>query len=135
MTATTASTGNAALPATRSARLPTHSLGRAVLAVGGAFCVAAAGLALWPEEASAAASPVASQQEPAVAPVRGRCQTCGVIETIRHSEAKDGTAAFYEFDVRLPDGSLRHSRDPQAGTWLVGDGMQLLGGERTWSAQ
>jgi hypothetical protein len=58
-----------------------------------------------------------------------------VIENIRHSEAKDGTAAFYEFDVRLPDGSLRQSRDAQAGMWLVGERMQLLGGERTWSAQ
>ena len=46
---------------------------------------------------------------------------------------KDGSAAFYEFNVRLPDGSLRQSRDPQAGTWQVGDGIQLLGGGRTWS--
>lgn len=117
------------------AGLARHSLARAVLAVGGAFCVAAAGLALWPEEASAAAPVSASLlQEPAVAPVRSRCETCGVIEAIRHSEAKDGSAAFYEFNVRLPDGSLRQSRDPHAGSWQVGDGMQLLGGDRTWSA-
>lgn len=112
-----------------------HSLARAVLAVGGAFCVAAGGLALLPEEASAAApvETAAAEYERAVAPVRQRCETCGVIEKIRHTEAKDGTAAFYEFDVRLPDGSLRQSRDAQAGIWLVGERMQLLGGERTWS--
>ena len=105
------------------------------VAAGGAFCLAAAALALWPEEASAAAPVSASvPQEPAVAPARLRCDTCGVIENIRHSEAKDGAAAFYEFDVRLPDGSLRRSRDAHAGIWLVGERMQLLGGERTWSA-
>lgn len=125
----------ASVPTPRRAGLARHSMARAVLAVGGAFCVAAAGLALWPEEASAAAPESASMlQEPAVAPVRTRCETCGVIEAIRHSEAKDGAAAFYEFNVRLPDGSLRRSRDPQAGSWQVGDGMQLLGGDRTWSA-
>ncbi|MCC2674623.1 MAG: hypothetical protein K0R58_1570 [Ramlibacter sp.] len=110
-----------------------HSLSRAVLAVGGAFCVAAAGLAAWPESAEASVE-AAAPQERAVAPVRQRCDTCGVIEGIRHSEEKDGAAAYYEFDVRLPDGSLRHSRDPQAGIWQVGEGMQLLGGDRTWSA-
>ena len=106
-----------------------HSLARAVVAVGGAFCVAAAGLALWPEEASAAApvEAAAVPSERSMAPVRG------VIEKIRHSEAKDGAAAFYEFDVRLPNGSLRQSRDTQAGIWQVGERMQLLGGERTWS--
>lgn len=112
-----------------------HSLARAVLAVSGAFCVAAAGLALWPEEASAAAPVQASMpQESPVARARFRCETCGVIEAIRHTEAAEGSAAFYEFDVRLPNGSLRHSRDAQAGIWQVGDRMQLLGGERTWSA-
>ena len=102
----------------------------AVLAVAGSFCIAAAGLALWPEPAKAAA-----EVEPIkIAPARLRCDTCGVIETIRHSEAKDGAEAFYEFDVRLPDGSLRHSRDPQPGQWQVGQKMQLLGGDRSWSA-
>lgn len=112
-----------------------HSLARAVLAVGGAFCVAAAGLAFWPEQAVAAApAEVAMPQQRASAPVRQRCDTCGVIENIRHSESKDGTAAYYEFDVRLPNGSLRQSRDAQAGTWQVGQRMQLLGGERSRSA-
>jgi hypothetical protein len=121
--------------ASRRPGFASHSLGRAVLAVGGAFCVAAAGLAVWPEQAAAAPAVDASMlREPAVAPVRQRCDTCGVVETIRHSEAKDGIAAYYEFDVRLPDGSLRQSRDPQPGYWHVGDRMQLLGGDRTWSA-
>jgi hypothetical protein len=37
------------------------------------------------------------------------------------------------FSVRLPDGSLRHSPDALRGRWQVGDGMQLIGGERTWN--
>lgn len=122
------------LPAPQRTGFARHSLARAVVAVGGAFCIAAAGLALWPEEASAAATvETAMADERAVAPVRQRCDTCGVIEKIRHSEAKDGAAAFYEFDVRLPNGSLRQSRDAHAGIWQVGERMQLLGGERTWS--
>jgi hypothetical protein len=112
-----------------------HSLAVAVLAVGGTFCVAAAGLALWPEQASAASQTDTSMPQAAArAPVRLRCDTCGVVETIRHGEAADGAAAFYEFNVRLPDGSLRQSRDSQPGVWHVGDRMQLLGGDRTWSA-
>jgi hypothetical protein len=112
-----------------------HSLAMAVLAVGGTFCLAAGGLALWPEEATAASEiEAAMPQGPALAAVRLRCQTCGVVESIRHSEAADGVAAFYEFAVRLPDGSLRHSSDSRPGQWQVGDRMQLLGGERTWSA-
>ncbi|MEJ5990828.1 hypothetical protein WG902_12575 [Ramlibacter sp. PS3R-8] len=126
----------APLLAPKRTGLARHSLARAMLAVGGAFCVAAAGLALWPEQAAAAApAEVATPYQRAAAPVRHRCDTCGVIENIRHSESKDGTAAYYEFDVRLPNGSLRQSRDTQAGIWQVGERMQLLGGERTWSAQ
>jgi hypothetical protein len=108
-----------------------RSVAVAVLAVGGTFCIAAAGLAMWPQQTA----PAAEVEALKVAPVRLRCDTCGVIETIRHSEAKEGAEAFYEFDVRLPDGSLRHSRNPQAGAWQVGQKMQLLGGERTWSAR
>lgn len=112
-----------------------HSLALAVLAVGGAFCFAAGGLALWPKALSAASEiEAAVPQVPALAPVRLRCETCGVVESIRHSEATDGVAASYEFAVRLPDGSLRHSSDPRPGQWQVGDRMQLLGGGRTWSA-
>ena len=123
----------ASLPAPRRTGFARHSLARAVVAVGGAFCVAAAGLALWPEEAAAAPVDASVAYERSAPPVRQRCDTCGVIENIRHSEARDGAAAFYEFDVRLPDGSLRHSRDAFAGIWQVGERMQLLGGERTWS--
>lgn len=106
-----------------------------VLAVGGSFCIAAAALALWPQAASAAVEPSTSViAAPATAPQRLRCETCGVVEGIRHVAAAQGLAASYEFSVRLPDGSLRHSSDPRPGQWQVGDRMQLLGGERTWSA-
>jgi hypothetical protein len=125
----------ALLPASQRRGFTRHSVLTAVLAVGGTFCFVAAALAAWPEPASAAQRPeAAAPQRLALAPARLRCETCGVIENIRHSESRDGAEAFYEFEVRLPDGSLRHSRDPQPGQWKVGERMQLLGGERTWSA-
>ena len=120
--------------APRRAGFARHSVVMAVLAVGGAFCIVAGGLALWPQEASAAAVEASVPQAAARAPVRLRCDTCGIIESIRHSEASEGAVAYYEFNVRLPGGALRQSRDPQAGIWQVGDRMQLLGGDRTWSA-
>ena len=129
-----------ASPCTTSAVAPKragfarHSLAMAVLAVGGTFSIVGAGVALWPQEASAAAVEASIPQVVARAPVRLRCDTCGIIESIRHSEAAEGAVAFYEFSVRLPGGSLRRSRDAQAGNWQVGDRMQLLGGDRTWSA-
>jgi hypothetical protein len=130
----TASPSITSAAAPRRAGFARHSLVMAVLAVGGTFCIVAAGIALWPRDASAAAVEASIPQAVARAPVRLRCDTCGIIESIRHSEAAEGAVAFYEFNVRLPGGSLRQSRDSQAGNWQVGDRMQLLGGDRTWSA-
>ena len=116
-----------------------HSTPLAVGAVVGAFGAVLAAFALWPDAAPAILSrprlisPSGTQLHPQLSPPRARCETCGVIESIRMIEAKDGAAVSYEFAVRLPDGTLRYSRDPQAGRWQVGDSMQLLGGERTWS--
>jgi hypothetical protein len=61
---------------------------------------------------------------------RMRCDTCGVIETIRHTEAAGGVPARYEFGVRMEDGSLRLSTGAEAARWQVGDRMMLLGGAR-----
>ena len=130
----TASPCNTSAVAPRRAGFARHSLAMAVLAVGGTFCIVAAGLALWPQEAAAAAVEASVPQAVARAPVRLRCNTCGIIESIRHSEAAEGAVAFYEFNVRLPGGSLRQSRDAQAGNWQVGDRMQLLGGDRSLTA-
>lgn len=95
----------------------------AVLAVGGAFGLAAAGFAMWPDDPLLeAATPEAAER-----PVRLRCDTCGVVETIRHTAAVDGVAASYEFTVRLRDGSMLQSNDAQPGRWQVGDRMQLMG--------
>jgi hypothetical protein len=106
-----------------------------MLLVGGTFALVAGALALWtyanaPVDEAPEMTPIAR----ALAPVRLRCETCGVIESIVRTEATGGVAASYEFAVRLPDGSLRHSSDPLRGRWQVGEGMQLIGGDRTWSA-
>lgn len=105
-----------------------------MLAVGGAFGLFAAVQALWPAEGEAALEESALTQPPLVAaPVRVRCETCGVVEAIERTEAAEGRPAVWVFSVRLPDGSLRHSTDALRGRWQVGDGMQLIGGDRTWN--
>lgn len=108
----------------------------AVLAVGGLFAAMAAAVALWPVQGDAqAAAPVPQGLTETSQPLeRLRCETCGVIEAIRKIDEKDGVPGSYEFAVRLPDGSLRHSSDPSPGRWQVGDHMQLIGGDRTWSS-
>jgi hypothetical protein len=109
-----------------SALAARDSLAAALLVVGATFCVAAAGLALWPEPEPAAEE--VDMQFRAPSRLRLRCDTCGVIESIRHTAATGGVLASYEFSVRLRDGTLRHSSDPQAGQWQVGDRMQLISG-------
>ena len=122
-----------------SALTARHSTVLAVLTVGAAFAMVALGLALatllnTPDEPP----PVLRMQlhPPLVAPMapqRPRCPTCGTVESIRMTEAGAGAAVSYVFAVRMNDGSLRHSSDSTAGRWQVGDGIQLLGGDRTWS--
>lgn len=95
----------------------------ATLAVGGAFGLAAAAFALWPDDpVLETAMPEAASRQP-----RLRCDTCGVVETIRHTAASEGAAASYEFTVRLRDGSTLQSSHDQPGRWQVGDRMQLMG--------
>jgi hypothetical protein len=98
-------------------------------AVGIVFSAMATGAALWPEDAvPAAIAPVPSV---ALLEVRDRarlrCPSCGVVEAIHRTEAAGGLADSYEFAVRLPDGSLRHSLDSRPGRWQVGDRMMLIG--------
>lgn len=116
-----------------------HSAPLAIAAVGTSFAIVALALALTTTRRAAeedAGGPRA-QFHPdlvaPVAPVRQRCATCGVIETIVAREGADGTTRSYEFAIRMQDGSLRHSSDTSLGRWQVGDGIQLLGGGRTWS--
>lgn len=113
-----------------------HSSMLAIVAVTATFAVAALAVALLRD-----GPPLTAEEEhaarvvlhPRLAPLRTRCETCGTIESIRFGDTAGAAPAFYEFTVRLPDGSLRRSRDPQPGRWKVGDQMQLLGGERTWN--
>lgn len=115
--------------------VPAHSAWLGMLAVAALFGVLAAGQAI----RSAPATP-AVVEPPVVHPplvtaptTRLRCETCGTVEAIHRAEAAEGRPAAWVFSVRLPDGSLRHSADPLRGRWQVGDGMQLIGGGRTWN--
>lgn len=118
------------LPA-RPRFLAAHSPWLAVLAVGVAFGCYAALQALWPgapEDALAApATPVARP------PLHLRCETCGVIEAIRATDAAGAQPAGWTLSVRMRDGSLRHSTSLLPGRWQVGETVQLIGGDRTWS--
>jgi len=122
------------LPFIRSPANFAPSALQALLAVAAVYGVVAAGLALWPEDAPAAIDlgPGAGLRAAVPALVRLRCETCGVVEAIRHVVSPTpGGAVSYEFAVRMPDGSLRRSSDTLPGRWQVGDHMQLIGGERS----
>jgi len=64
----------------------------------------------------------------AVARPRARCDSCGVVESIRALEPAGKLPAAFEFTVRLRDGSLRVSRTVGRGTWRAGDRIMLMGG-------
>ncbi len=58
---------------------------------------------------------------------RGRCDTCGVVATIRRIEPIGDLLATYEFTVRLRDGSTRVSSAASQSKWRVGDSIMLIG--------
>jgi hypothetical protein len=62
-------------------------------------------------------------------PPRSRCPGCGVVAAIRPLSALAGVPAGFEFTVRLRDGTLRTSTTPGQGSWRVGDGIILIGGD------
>jgi hypothetical protein len=110
-----------------------HSPWLAAFAVAATYGIFAAAQALWPD------APVPGPEVPeaavvvAHAPARLRCETCGLVEAIEPTAAVGDRPAGWVFSVRLPDGSLRHSSAALRGRWQIGDGMQLIGGDRTWS--
>ena len=63
---------------------------------------------------------------PAIA--RQRCETCGVVESIRRIEPVGEIPGSYEFTVRLRDGTTRTSSSATATTWHTGDRVMLIGG-------
>lgn len=123
----------------RAALTARHSTLLAVLAVGASFAIVALAFALLTLNDAREREPSVPrvQLHPALvvpeAAVRPRCTTCGVVEGILVTQGKNGAASSYEFAIRMHDGSLRHSSDSHPGRWQVGDGIQLLGGGRTWS--
>jgi hypothetical protein len=116
---------------TRHKILASHSPWLAILAVGAAFSFYAAADALWSGDDTDAL--LATPVPVAAAPPRLRCETCGVIEAIRATAATESQPAAWTLTVRMRDGSLRHSSAPLPGRWQVGESVQLIGGERTWS--
>jgi hypothetical protein len=58
----------------------------------------------------------------------GRCDFCGVVETVRRIEPGAGAPATFEITVRLRDQSTRTSSNASAGSWRAGDTIMLIGG-------
>jgi hypothetical protein len=75
-----------------------------------------------------AAALLMSTALPAEARPRAKCESCGVIETIRRLDAVGDSPAGYEFIVRLRDGSARVSRVATSSRWQAGDRIMLIGG-------
>ena len=73
------------------------------------------------------ATPLPAEAEPV--PPRNRCPGCGVVAGIRPLAAAAGAPASFEFTVRLRDGTLRTSTTSVQGSWRVGDGIILIGGD------
>jgi negative regulator of sigma E activity len=80
--------------------------------------------------ADTAASDVPSPAAQAPSKLRARCQTCGVVESIRQLAAHGESPARYEFTVRLRNGSALVSSEAYASYWRVGDSIMLIGGEQ-----
>lgn len=72
-------------------------------------------------------------EDEAMARGRTRCNTCGVVETIRRVEHGGSLPASFEFTVRLRDGSVRTSSTASASKWRSGDRIMLIGGAKTLS--
>lgn len=141
----------AALPSPRlGARVPvTRAFRPAVLAsmaaavIGCVLAVAAwpivGGLLRSPQLPLATALAMPSQTDSAFAEpsatggksrARARCDSCGVIETIRRFESTGKLPGGYELTVRLRDGSTRVSSDAGRGKWHIGDSIMFIGGAK-----
>jgi hypothetical protein len=83
-----------------------------------------------PAPVPAAARPAAFAPPAAAPDMRAtrRCDDCGVIESMQRGADCTGQPASYAFTVRMRDGSLRGGQDGPAGSWQVGDRIQLMGG-------
>jgi len=61
---------------------------------------------------------------------RFRCESCGVVETIRRIGPVGELVVAYEFTVRLRDGSTRISSDASQAKWRIGDSVMVIGGAK-----
>jgi hypothetical protein len=86
----------------------------------------AAVIAFW--GSSSAAQPLVQPAAVQKAAQRQRCDTCGVVQSIRRVEAAGNDPAHFEFVVRLRDGSTRLNRAPGVFGWHLGDRVKLVGG-------
>jgi hypothetical protein len=60
--------------------------------------------------------------------VHHHCDQCGVVESTRYVGASRGQAAYFEFVVRMRDGSIRTSRVDSLYKWRTGDHVMIGGG-------
>ena len=62
---------------------------------------------------------------------RGRCDVCGVVDSMRRIPAEGNTPEIYEITVRLADGSTRVLSEASTTHWRLGQHIVLIGGENS----
>jgi hypothetical protein len=60
---------------------------------------------------------------------RHHCKQCGVVQSTHYVNATPGEPAYFEFVVRMRDGSIRKSRVSSLYKWRAGDHVMIGGGE------
>jgi hypothetical protein len=93
------------------------------------LAAAMAGLLAAPFTRSAADGAVDVRPAPFVKKtVRHHCKQCGVVVSTTHVGAAGGEPAYFEFVVRMHDGSMRTSRVANLYGWKPGDRVMFGGG-------
>lgn len=61
--------------------------------------------------------------------LRTRCEGCGFVERIRAFQDGPSLPVAYEFTVRMRDGTIRTSIEPDVNSWRAGDRIIIVGGD------
>lgn len=60
--------------------------------------------------------------------LKGQCDECGVIDSVRALAPVGDLPASYEIKVRMSDGSIRTLSDASPASWRRGERIKLIGG-------
>ncbi len=128
-------------PAPPRRNLLTLLLALPLVIVAGAATVLVAAVALiafvlWPDGVTIVVAPAGVPVLASGAPARppSDCESCGSVESIRHTDPATGLPV-YEFTIRMRDGSIRESSEEKTGRWREGERVLLIGGSKARAAE